>query len=93
MLVGRKISCHTIKNLVYFQAFNTILKSEILLNLTRKMKYLGDQFQLCFCFRISNTKLLYLQYFYIGNTTGILTADTLLVAAYALSCLCIPVSS
>jgi len=57
------------------------------------MKYLGDQFQLCFCFCIGNTKLLYLQYFYIGNTTGILTADNLLVAAYALSCLCIVMSS
>jgi len=57
------------------------------------MKYLGDQFQLWFCFRIDNTKLLYLHYFYNGNITGILTADNLLVAAYALSCLCIPVSS
>jgi len=29
-----------------------ILNSEILLNLIRKMKYLADQFQLCFCFCI-----------------------------------------
>jgi len=56
------------------------------------MKYLGDQFQLCFCVCNGNTKLLYLQYFYIGNTTGILRGN-LLVAAYALSCLCIQVSS
>jgi len=42
---------------------------------------LGDQFQLCFCFYNGNTKLLHLQYLYIGNTTGILTADNLLVAA------------
>jgi len=42
---------------------------------------------ICAFFCISNTTLLYLQYFYTGNTIGILTADNLLVVAYALSCL------
>jgi len=71
--------------------FNTILNSEILLNLIRKIKYLTDLFQLCFCFALAtlNSHI----YFYIGNIIGIFTADNLLVAAYALSCLCIPVSS
>jgi len=32
-------------------------------------------------------------YFCIGNTIGILTPDNSLVDAYALSCLCIPVSN
>jgi len=32
-----------------FKRFNTIPNNEILLNLIRKMKYLTDQFQLCFC--------------------------------------------
>jgi len=36
--------------------FNTIPNSEILLNLIRKMKYLTDQFQLCFYFCIGNAK-------------------------------------
>jgi len=40
--------------------FNTILKSEVLLNLSYKMKYLTNQFQLRFCFCIGNTKQLYL---------------------------------
>jgi len=39
-----------------FKRFNTILNIENLLNLIRKMKYLTDQFQLCFCFCIGNTK-------------------------------------
>jgi len=43
-----------------FNRFNTILNYEILLNLIGKMKYLTDQFQLCFCFCIGNTKQLYL---------------------------------
>ena len=55
-----KSSCHTIKNGCYFKRFNTILNSEILLNLMRKMKYLTDQFQLCFCFCVGNAKQLYL---------------------------------
>ena len=54
MLVCRKRSCHTIKNLGSFKRFNTIPNSEILLNLIRKMKYLTDQLQLCFC--IGNAK-------------------------------------
>ena len=73
-----------------FNRFNTIPISEILLNLSRKIKYLTDQFQLRFCFCIGNTKQLY--FICIGNTIGIL-ADNLLVATYALSCLCIPVSN
>jgi len=39
-----------------FKRFYTILNCDILLNLIRKPKYLTDQFQLCFCFCISNTK-------------------------------------
>jgi len=51
-----KSSCHTIKNWCNFERFNTILNSEIVLYLIRKMKYLTDQFQWCFCFCIGNTK-------------------------------------
>jgi len=54
-----KSSCHTIKNWCNFERLNTILDSEILLNLIRIMKYLADQIQLCFCFCIGNTKKLY----------------------------------
>jgi len=43
-----------------FKRFNTILNSEILLNLIHKMKYLTDQFQLCFCFCVDNTNQLFL---------------------------------
>jgi len=43
------------------------------------MKYLTDQFQLCYCFCVCNT---------IGTLT-----DNLPVVAYALSCLCISVSN
>ena len=43
-----------LKNLSNFKRFNTIPNSEILLNLIRKMKYLTNQFQLCFC--IGNVK-------------------------------------
>jgi len=39
-----------------FKRFNTISNSEILLNLKRKLKYFTDEFQLCFCFCIGNTK-------------------------------------
>ena len=45
-----------LKNLGNFKRFNTIPNSEILLNLIRKMKYLTDQFQLCFCVCIGNAK-------------------------------------
>ena len=59
MLVCRKGSCHTINyNLGNFKHFNTLPNSEILLNLIRKMKYVTDQFQLCF-FCIGNAKLIY----------------------------------
>jgi len=78
-----KVRC-TIKNWCNFKRFNNIPNSEILLNLVRKMKYLTDQFQLCFCFCISN-----IFNFCIGNTIGIL-ADNVLVATYYFSCLCIP---
>ena len=56
MLVCRKCSCHTIKNLGNFKRFNTILNSEILLNHIRKKKYLTDKFQLWLCFCIGNAK-------------------------------------
>jgi len=55
-----KSSCHTIINWSNFMSFNTIPNSEILFNFTRKMKCFTDQFQLCFCFCIGNTKQLYL---------------------------------
>ena len=47
------------KILIPEEGFNTIPISEILLNLIRKMKYVTDQFQLCFCFCIGNAKQLY----------------------------------
>jgi len=59
MLVSKKSLCHTIINWCNFKRFNTIPNGEILLNLIRKMKYLTDQFQLCFCFCIDNAKWLY----------------------------------
>jgi len=54
------------------------------------MKYLTDQFQLCFCFCSGrlNSYILFLHW----NTISILT-DNLVVATYALSCLYIPVSN
>jgi len=54
------------------------------------MKYLTD-FNCVFAFALAllNSYI----YFYIGNKIDILTADNLIVAAYALSCLRIPVSS
>jgi len=36
-----------------FKRFNTILNSEILLILIRKMKYVADQFQWCICFALA----------------------------------------
>jgi len=51
-----KVRATPLKNLGNFKRFNTIPNSEILLNLIRKMKYLTDQFQLCFCFCIGNAK-------------------------------------
>jgi len=42
-----------------FERVNTILDSEILLNLIHRMKHLTDQFQLCFCFCCGKTKWLY----------------------------------
>jgi len=83
-----KSACHTIKNWCDFKRFNTIPNSEILLNLIRKMKCLTYQFQLSFCIGNTNSCI----YFCIGNKIGILT-DNLLIAAYALSCLCLPVSN
>ena len=90
-LVSKKVHATPSKLSCNFKRFNTILNSEIVLNLIGKIKYLTDQFQLCFFFTLVtlNCRI----YFYIGNIIGILTADNLLVAAYALSCLCVPVSS
>ena len=59
-LCAGKSSCHTIQNWCNLKRFNTILNCKILLNLVDKMKYLTDQFQLCFRFCIGNTKQLYL---------------------------------
>jgi len=71
--------CCTIKNWCNFNRLNTIPNGEILLNLIRKMKYLTDQFQLCFCFCISNTNYIAIATFYFctGNTTGTLTDNVL----------------
>jgi len=46
-----------LNNLGNFKRFNTVPNSEIIiLNLIRNMKYVTDQFQLCFWFCIGNTK-------------------------------------
>jgi len=63
----------------------------MLLNLIHKIKYLTDQFDCVFVFALATLNS-YI-YFCTDNTIDILTADNLLVAAYALSCLCIPVSN
>ena len=57
--VQDKFSTTPSKNWCNFKRFNSTVKNEILLNLIRKMKYLRDQFQLCFCFCIVNIKQLY----------------------------------
>ena len=49
-----KVRATPLNNLGNSKRFNIIPNSEISLNLIRKMKYLTDQFQLCFC--ISNAK-------------------------------------
>jgi len=59
-LVSKKVRATPSKLSCNFKRFNTLLNSEILLNLIGKMKYLTGQFQLCFCFCIGNTKLSYL---------------------------------
>ena len=51
-----KSSFHTIKNWCNFKRFSIILNSEILLTLIHQIKYLTDQFQLCYCFCMGNTK-------------------------------------
>jgi len=51
-----KSSCHTLKISVISSVLTPSKNSEILLILIRKMKYLTDQYQLCFCFCIGNTK-------------------------------------
>ena len=53
-----KVCAKQLKNTGNSKRFNTIPNSEILLNLVRKMKYLTDQFQLCFSFCIGNAKYL-----------------------------------
>jgi len=63
----------------------------MLLNLIRKIKYLTHQFNCIFVFALATLNSYIC--FCIENTISILTADNLLVAAYALSCHCIPVSS
>jgi len=54
--VYEKIRDTPLKNVCNFKRSNTIRNSEILLNVTHKMKCLTDQFKLHFCFRIDNTK-------------------------------------
>jgi len=54
MRVCKQNSCHHIKISCNFKRFNTILNSGTFLNFIRLMKYLTDQFQLCFC--IDNIK-------------------------------------
>jgi len=55
-LCVRNVDAIPLKNLGNFKRFNTIPNNEILLNLMRKMKYMADQLQLCFCFCIGNAK-------------------------------------
>jgi len=55
-----KVRVTPLKHWCNLKRFNTILKSEILLNLIHKMKYFTDQFQLCLWFCTGNTKQLYL---------------------------------
>ena len=54
------------------------------------MKYLTDQFELCFCFCIGSTKQLY---FIFVMATQLASVQTTCQLLYALSCLCIPVSN
>jgi len=51
--VKENVRATPLKNWCNFKHFNTILNSEILLNLRRKIKYLKDQFQL----RVARTEL------------------------------------
>jgi len=57
MLVRRKNFVPHHRKIVVIQCdlkrVNNILNREILLNLTRKIKYLTDQFQLCFLFALA----------------------------------------
>jgi len=64
MLACTKRSFHTIKKLGNFKHFNAILNNETLLNLIRKMKYLRDQFQLCFVSALAtlNSYILFLHW-------------------------------
>jgi len=54
------------------------------------MKCLTDQFQLCFCFCIGNTKQPYLFLHWQHNWRSY---SRQLASCYALSCLCIPLSN
>jgi len=70
-----------------------ILNSEILLNLIHTQNEIfGRSISTVFLF-LHCAALNSYTYICVGNTIGILTADNLQVAAYALSCLCIPVSN
>jgi len=89
-LCAGKVRASPSNNWCNFKRLNTILNSEIFLNLIRKMKCFTDELQFCFCFCIGNTNQLHL--FLHWQQIGIIT-DNLLVAAYALSCLCIQVSN
>jgi len=57
--VWEKVRDTPLKNWCNFKRSNNIRNSEILLNVIHNMKCLTDQFQLCFCFCIGNTKQLY----------------------------------
>ena len=89
-LCAGKVRATPSNNWCNFKRLNTILNSEIFLNLIRKMKCLTDELQFCFCFCIGNTNQLHL--FLHWQQIGIIT-DNVLVAAYTLFCLCIQVSN
>ena len=57
-LCAGNVCATPLKKLGNLKRFNTIpiSNSEILLNLIRKIKYLIDQYHLCFCFCIGNVK-------------------------------------
>jgi len=88
-LCVEKSSCHSLNNWCNFKRFNTIPNMKFCWILYAKLNFWQIKFSCVFVFALAtlNSNI----YFCIGNKIGILT-DNLLVATYALSCPCIPVS-
>jgi len=76
------MSCHTIENWCNFQRFNTILHSEILLNLVRKLNYFTGQIQLRFSFCTGSTKS---QYYIFALATQLASLLTTFYIGFLLS--------